>query len=187
MATSEKLRHPVKAKAREGRTKHRLVADPIRGPVVTQIFLWRAIDRLGYDAIALRLNLDPQRYPPPDPILGEGRRRIGAWTAGSVREVLDNPKHTGFMVWNRRKQGHQAREVKGRVNPPVGVGLVAPAHPRTAGHSRGLRRGQHRRPVPPGIALDQRTKPPPEDVPQLLPELVCRMPTIGPSLLRMRP
>ncbi len=116
---AEKLRHPVKAKAHEGKTKHRLMADPVRGPVVTQIFLWRAVHRLGYDEIATRLNLDPDRYPPPDPILGEGRRRIGAWTGGSVREVLDNPKHTGYMVWNRRKRGHRARGVKGRVNPPT--------------------------------------------------------------------
>jgi site-specific DNA recombinase len=114
-----KLRHPVKAKAHEGKTKHRLIPDPVRGPVVTQIFLWRAVHRLGYDEIATRLNLDPDRYPPPDPILGEGRRRIGAWTGGSVREVLDNPKHTGYMVWNRRKRGHRARGVKGRVNPPT--------------------------------------------------------------------
>jgi site-specific DNA recombinase len=75
---AEKLRHPVKAKAHEGKTKHRLVPDPVRGPVVTQIFLWRAVNRLSYHEIARRLNRDPDRYPPPDPILGEGRRRIGA-------------------------------------------------------------------------------------------------------------
>jgi DNA invertase Pin-like site-specific DNA recombinase len=115
---AQKQKHPVKAKAREGKTKHRLIADPVKGPVVTQIFHWRAVLRLGYDEIAYRLNLDPDRYPPPDPILGEGRRRIGAWTGGSVREVLDNPKHTGYMVWNRRKRGHRSRDVRGRVNPP---------------------------------------------------------------------
>jgi site-specific DNA recombinase len=115
---AEKMKHPVKAKAHEGKTKHRLAADPVKGPVVTQIFLWRAVHRLGYDTIAHRLNIDLDRFPPPDPILGEGRRRIGAWTGSSVRAVLDNPKHTGYMVWNRRKRGHRAREVKGRVNPP---------------------------------------------------------------------
>jgi DNA invertase Pin-like site-specific DNA recombinase len=113
-----KLRHPVKAKAQEGKVKHRLEPDPVRGPVVTQIFTWRALERLSYQAIADRLNTDPDRYPPPDPILGEGRRRIGAWTYGSVREVLDNPKHTGYMVWNRRKNPRTQRGVPGRVNPP---------------------------------------------------------------------
>jgi DNA invertase Pin-like site-specific DNA recombinase len=112
------LRHPVEAKALQGRYKHKLVIDPVRGPVVTQIFQWRALERLSYQAIADRLNLDPDRYPPPDPIPGRGRRRIGAWTYGSVREVLDNPKHTGYMVWNRRKNPRTARGVKGRVNPP---------------------------------------------------------------------
>ncbi|MBT8225622.1 MAG: hypothetical protein HKP61_16860 [Dactylosporangium sp.] len=126
---AERLRHPVKAKAHEGKTKHRLVPDPIRGPVVTQIFLWRAVHRLGYDEIATRLNLDPDRYPPPDPILGEGRRRVGAWTGSSIREILDNPKHTGYMVWNRRKRGHRARGVKGRVNPPTAwVWSARPTH-----------------------------------------------------------
>ncbi|GAA0739535.1 recombinase family protein [Dactylosporangium roseum] len=114
---ADRIKHPVKAKAHEGKFKHRLVPDPVRGAAVTQIFLWRALERLSYNDIADRLNLDPERYP-PDPIPGEGRRRIGAWTGGSVREVLDNPKHTGYMVWNRRKNPRPKRGIKGRVNPP---------------------------------------------------------------------
>jgi site-specific DNA recombinase len=86
--------------------------------VVTQIFHWRALERLSYGDIAQRLNADPDRYPPPEPILGRGRRRIGAWTPNNVREVLDNPKHTGYMVWNRRKNPRQSRGLPGRVNPP---------------------------------------------------------------------
>jgi hypothetical protein len=113
-----RTRHPVKNKAEQGKVKHRLVPDPVRGPVVTQIFLWRALDRLGYQAIADRLNREPDRYSPPDPILGEGRRRVGAWTASSVREILDNPKHTGYMVWNRRKRPRPERGIRGKVNPP---------------------------------------------------------------------
>jgi hypothetical protein len=115
---AKQLRHPVEAKALQGRHKHKLLPDPVRGPVVTQIFQWRALERVSYQAIADRLNLDPERYPPPDPIPGKGRRRVGAWTYGSVREVLDNPKHTGYMVWNRRKNPRKSRGVKGRVNPP---------------------------------------------------------------------
>jgi site-specific DNA recombinase len=116
---ADRIKHPVKAKANDGRFKHRLVPDKVRGQTVTQIFLWRALDRLSYNNVADRLNLDPDRYPPPDPIPGEGRRRIGAWTGGSVREVLDNPKHTGYMVWNRRKKRRKNRGVNGRVNPPT--------------------------------------------------------------------
>ncbi len=114
-----KIRHPVKNKAEQGKTKHRLVPDPVRGPVVTRIFLWRALDRIGYQAIADRLNRAPDRYPPPEPIIGEGpRHRVGAWTASNVREVLDNPKHTGYMVWNRRKRPRPERGIRGKVNPP---------------------------------------------------------------------
>src|SRR5262245_27109205 len=59
---AKQLRHPVEAKALQGRHKHKLVIDPVRGPVVTQIFGWRAVERLSYQAIADRLNLDPDRY-----------------------------------------------------------------------------------------------------------------------------
>jgi site-specific DNA recombinase len=125
-----KMRHPVKNKAEQGKTKHRLVPDPVRGPVVTRIFLWRALDRIGYQAIANRLNADLERYPPPDPIIGDGpRHRVGAWTASNVREVLDNPKHTGYMVWNRRKRSRPERGIRGKVNPPTAwVWSALPTH-----------------------------------------------------------
>lgn len=126
---ASRIRHPVKNKAEQGKFKHRLVADPIRGPVVTQIFLWRALDRLGYRSIADRLNQNPELYPPPDPIVSENRRRVGAWTASSVREILDNPKYVGYMVWNRRKRPRPERGVPGRVNPPSAwVWSSAPTH-----------------------------------------------------------
>jgi site-specific DNA recombinase len=115
---AERMRHPVKAKALEGKMKHRLAPDLVQGPVVTQIFQWRALDRLSYRAIAERLNLDLDRYPPPIPIVRDTHRRLGVWTQNSVREVLDNPKHTGYMVWNRRKNARPERGVSGRVNPP---------------------------------------------------------------------
>jgi hypothetical protein len=74
--------HPVPAKAAEGKVKRRLVSDPVRGPAVTHIFAWRTAQKLSYDEIAQRLNADPDRYPPPEPIPGRGRRAIGAWTKG---------------------------------------------------------------------------------------------------------
>lgn len=124
---AKQVRHPVEAKALQGRHKHKLIPDPVRGKVVTQIFQWRALERLSYQAIADRLNLDPDQYPPPEPIPGRGRRRIGAWIAGSVREVLDNPKHTGFMVWNRRKiPVRSAASAAGSTRPTFGYGLDSP-------------------------------------------------------------
>ena len=116
---AERHPHPVKAKREEGLTKHRLVIDPARGPVVTQIFAWRAMERLSYQHIADRLNTDLDRYPPPVPVKRETyNTAIGAWTLTAVRDILDNPKYTGYMVWNRRKRSRPERGVKGRVNPP---------------------------------------------------------------------
>ncbi|HZN74158.1 MAG TPA: recombinase family protein, partial [Micromonosporaceae bacterium] len=111
--------HPVKAKRQEGLTKHRLVTDPARGPVVTQVFAWRAMERPSYQHIADRLNTDLDRYPPPVPVGRETHdTAVGAWTLTAVRDILDNPKYTGYMVWNRRKRSRPERGVKGRVNPP---------------------------------------------------------------------
>ncbi|UWZ59398.1 recombinase family protein [Dactylosporangium aurantiacum] len=116
----ERHPHPVKAKREEGITKHRLLRDPVRGPVVTQIFVWRALERLSYQHLADRLNTDLDRYPPPVPVERDSYNiAIGAWTPTAVRDILNNPKYTGFMVWNRRKRSRPDRGIKGRVNPPT--------------------------------------------------------------------
>ncbi|NRQ37682.1 recombinase family protein [Nonomuraea sp. NN258] len=108
---AKKIPHPVAAKRAEGRSKSRLIPHPVEGPTVTHIFMLRSVYRLGYDAIADRLNLEPQKYPPPTPV--DPRRALGRWSGSAVRDVLANPKYTGYMVWNRRatKQG-------GKNNPP---------------------------------------------------------------------
>ena len=75
--------------------------------MVTTIFHWRALEQLGYDAIADRLNTDLTAHPPPQPV--DPRRAVGRWTGSAVREILANPKYTGYTVWNRRaskKGGH---------------------------------------------------------------------------------
>jgi site-specific DNA recombinase len=108
---AKKIPHPVAARRAEGRSKTRLVPDPVEGPTVTQIFLLRAAHRLGYDAIADKLNLEPATYPPPTPV--DPRRALGRWSGSAVREILSNPKYTGYMVWNRR-----ATKKGGKNNPP---------------------------------------------------------------------
>ncbi|WP_301174569.1 recombinase family protein, partial [Actinomadura geliboluensis] len=107
-----KIPHPVPARRAEGASKHKLTPHPIHGPVVTSIFAWRIEERLGYKAIADRLNIDLDRYPPPSPV--NPSRAVGRWTQSSVREVLTNPKHTGYMVWNRRA----TKSAGGKQNPP---------------------------------------------------------------------
>ncbi|MFI2561939.1 recombinase family protein [Nocardia farcinica] len=68
--------------------------------VVRKIYDRRVTERLSYEAIAERLNLDLAINPPPTP--PDPERAVGRWTCSSVRDVLNQPKYTGHMVWNRR-------------------------------------------------------------------------------------
>lgn len=107
---AEKVPHPVPAKRAEGKTKSRLMPDPERAPVVDRIFRWRAVETLGYATIAERLNLDLDSNPPPMPT--DPSRAVGRWTESNVREILINPKYTGYMVWNKK-----ATKTGGKINP----------------------------------------------------------------------
>jgi site-specific DNA recombinase len=108
---AEKIPHPVPARRAEGKTKSRLVPDPVRAQAVREIFAWRVGEGLGYAEITERLNADLERYPPPSS--PDPARRKDHWSRFSVREILLNPKYTGYMVWNRR-----ARKRGGKTNPP---------------------------------------------------------------------
>ena len=101
--TAVRTPHPPPAKAALGRTKSRLVPDPERGPVVTQIFEWRTAAKLSIRAITDRLNADPAAYPAPDGT---------SWPRTTVAAMLRNPKYTGYMVFGRkRKTSGYARPV----------------------------------------------------------------------------
>jgi site-specific DNA recombinase len=109
---ARRVPHPVPAKRAKGMKKTRLKVNPVEGPVVRTMFSWRVTARLGYQAIADRLNADLETSPPPMPV--DPATAVGRWTYSNVREVLTNPKHTGHMVWNRRARkgpGHN------RMNP----------------------------------------------------------------------
>lgn len=108
---AQKIPHPVPARRSDGATKTRLVPDPIRSEVVKKIFEWRVADRLGYEVISQRLNSDLDNCPPPES--PDPARRRDYWSRSAVREILRNPKYTGYMVWNRR-----ATKRGGHLNPP---------------------------------------------------------------------
>lgn len=117
---ARRVPHPVPAKRAKGQKKTYLEPDPLQAPVVKRIFKWRIEERIGYDEIADRLNLDLALNPPPIPV--DPERAVGAWTWSNVRDVLTNPKHTGHMVWNRR-----ARKGDGRNRPnPVSEWIWSP-------------------------------------------------------------
>jgi DNA invertase Pin-like site-specific DNA recombinase len=109
---AEHVKHPVPAKRAKGMKKTKLKVHEVEGAVVRKVFGWRVAERLGYQAIADRLNTDLVTNPPPTPV--DAARAIGIWTYSSVREVLSNPKHTGHMVWNRRSRKGNG---KNRINP----------------------------------------------------------------------
>ena len=121
---ADRIPHPVPARRSEGKTKTRLVPDPACAPVVRKIFEWRVVEGLSSESIAERLNEDLILNPPPSP--PDPPRRLGRWTASSVRGMLTNPKYTGHMVWNRRAMKTRS----GKVNPiEEWVWSPQPSHP----------------------------------------------------------
>jgi site-specific DNA recombinase len=115
---ADRVPHPVPVKASQGRTKTRLALDPVRAPVVEQIFAWRVVHKLGMPTIAAKLNADPGRYPPIRP--GKG------WTAQTVYAILGNPKYTGHMVYGRVRT-RQGRRVA--VPQDQWLWTPSPVHP----------------------------------------------------------
>jgi site-specific DNA recombinase len=116
---AERVTHPVPMKAAQGRTKTRLVLDPVRGPVVTRIYTWRVDDHLGVPAITARLNADHAQFPPPD-----GQH----WYEGTVAAILANPKYTGHMVYGRRRKTGRSK-TRRPVPPDQWIWSDQPAHP----------------------------------------------------------
>jgi DNA invertase Pin-like site-specific DNA recombinase len=118
---AERVPHPAPGKAAQGMTKSRLITDPLRGPVITQIFEWRVTGKLSVPAIVARLNADPAAYPALD---------SRGWIKPTVTAILANPKYTGHMVYGRTRKtpnGRKARPVPqdqwiwspGPVHPPL--------------------------------------------------------------------
>ncbi|HEY7145575.1 MAG TPA: recombinase family protein [Streptosporangiaceae bacterium] len=104
---AEKVTHPAPIKAAQGRTKTRLKLDPLRGPVVGQIYTWRVEQHLGVPAITARLNAGQEAFPPPG-----GRY----WLPSTVAAILANPKYTGHMVYGRRRKTGRGGKLK--MTPP---------------------------------------------------------------------
>ena len=73
----EKHPHPNPIKAAEGRTKTRLIPDPVFAPVVAQIYRWRVSDRLGQAHHLAAARREPAPVPGPAVgrlVAGPGRR-----------------------------------------------------------------------------------------------------------------
>jgi DNA invertase Pin-like site-specific DNA recombinase len=97
----EPHRHPNPHKAREGKLKHKLIVDPIRGPIVLMVYEDYCIHGLGLGEIVDKLNRDLDRYPPPQRNRKDENALVQTWSRSQVRAMLRNPKYTGYNVWNR--------------------------------------------------------------------------------------
>lgn len=97
--------HPNPGKAADGKRLHRLEPDPVAAPAVVRIFdeflsgrgLFAIADRLTRDDVLSPSAHDPER----------NRHRAGSggvWSKGAVRNILLNPRYTGFQVWNRQRR-----------------------------------------------------------------------------------
>jgi site-specific DNA recombinase len=100
---AERVPDPAPGKAAQGMTKSRLVPDPVRGPVVTQIFGWRVNLKLSVPAITARLNADLAAYPALDE---------RGWTKPTVVAILADPKYTGHMVYGRTRETPSSRKAR---------------------------------------------------------------------------
>ncbi|MGH2904715.1 MAG: recombinase family protein, partial [Solirubrobacteraceae bacterium] len=100
--------HPNPSKAREGKHKHRLILDPVRGPIVVMIFEDYCVRLLGLGEICDKLNRNPELYPPPIPNRKDENDLPHTWSRSVLNALLRNPKYTGFNVWGRndKRPGH---------------------------------------------------------------------------------
>ncbi len=94
----EKVTHPNPSKAAQGLTKTRLALDPDRAPVIEQIYLWRAVSKLGVLSIVKLAQHRPGCLP-----ARQCRRPAG--TSVAVAAILRNPKYTGYQVFGRTRHG----------------------------------------------------------------------------------
>lgn len=107
---AQKVPHPVPARRVEGATKTRLVPDPVRAPVVHQIFTWRVVEQLGYAAI-----VKAQRRPPPLPSSRLPRPGPPPGVLGALLGLRDPEEPEIHRVHGMEPPGDQEG---GRVNPP---------------------------------------------------------------------
>ncbi|NOY56438.1 MAG: recombinase family protein [Actinobacteria bacterium] len=95
--------HPNPAKAAAGQTLKKLEPNPLTAPVVERIFT-QFLTGKGIHAIAR--DLTGEDIPCPSAADPErNRHRLAAtWQPTAVRAILDNPRYTGYQVWNRQRR-----------------------------------------------------------------------------------
>ncbi len=114
--------HPNPGKAAAGQRARRLEPNPATAPVVRRIFR-EYLGGKGLRAIAKDLTAEDIPCPSAaDPDRNPHRLANGpAWKHTAVRAILENPRYTGYQVWNKQRRdevlidvhdvalGHQTR------------------------------------------------------------------------------
>ncbi len=96
------LAHPAKVMADRGKRKAILEPEPDQALVVERIFREFVFGRQTIRGMAEQLNRE-----------GIPSARGGPWTGAAISGILDNPKYTGYQVWNRRRR----KTAGNRANP----------------------------------------------------------------------
>lgn len=97
--------HPNQSKAAIGQRLRRLEPDPVAAPVVQRIFA-EFVGGRGLYAIAEGLTRDGIPSPSAhDPARNRHRQGSGgAWSKMAVRAILQNPRYTGYEIWNKQRR-----------------------------------------------------------------------------------
>jgi site-specific DNA recombinase len=106
--------HPNPSKAREGKHKHRLIIDPIRGPVIVMIFDDYCVRLLGLGEICEKLNRNIEKFPAPIPNRKDATDLSHTWSRSVIGAILRNPKYTGFNVWGRNDKRRGRQQIRPR-------------------------------------------------------------------------
>ena len=99
--------HPNPGKAADGQRLHRLEPDPVAAPIVQRIFAEYARRSWSPTSIASSVSTataSPPRPPTTPTATATGRHASGAWAKSAVRAILNNPRYTGFEVWNKQRK-----------------------------------------------------------------------------------
>ncbi|GAA1899820.1 recombinase family protein [Actinomadura bangladeshensis] len=100
--------HPNPAKAADGKRIQRLVVDEMAATVVQRIFAefvgLAGFRERGYHSIAEGLNRDGIPCPSAHDPTRNRHRSGAAWSKPTVRTILQNPRYTGYQVWNKQRK-----------------------------------------------------------------------------------
>ena len=97
--------HPNPGKTANGQRLRGLAPDPSAAPVVQRIFD-EFLNGAGLHLIAQGLNRDMISSPSGhDPARNTHRATgRGRWAKSAIRAILNNPRYTGFGVWNKQRK-----------------------------------------------------------------------------------